>query len=147
MYGANPMSDRKQAMVELKPAMQMTTSVLAVNDRRKGDPIGYGNIYTCEKDTKIAVIAAGYADGYPRHKISTAQVMIHDRLCDIVGRVSMDMITVDVGALETVNVDDEVILFGTSPNANDIADCSETLAYEIFCNVGAHAMRQYLNKA
>jgi alanine racemase len=147
LYGANPLSNRKQAAVELKPVMQMKTSVLAVNQHSKGDVIGYASTYTCNQDMSIAVIAAGYADGYPRHKIDTAQVSIHGQLCNIVGRVSMDMITVDVSALEKVQVDDEVILFGESPQANDIADCSETIAYEIFCNVGAHAKRQYLDKA
>jgi alanine racemase len=146
MYGANPMSNRQEADIDLKPVMEMKTSILAVNAHSKGDLIGYSNAYSCDKDMKIAVIAAGYADGYPRHKVETAQVKIHDRLCDIVGRVSMDMITVDVSALESVNVDDEVTLFGDSPHVNDIADSSETIAYEILCNVGAHASREYLNK-
>ncbi len=146
MYGANPLSNRKRSSVDLRPAMQMKTLILAVNDHRKGDLIGYSNAYSCDKDMKIAVIAAGYADGYPRHKVKTAQVNIHGQPCDIVGRVSMDMITVDVSGLETVSVDDEVILFGDSPEVNDIADCSETIAYEILCNVGAHARREYLNK-
>jgi alanine racemase len=146
MYGANPMSNRMEATIDLKPAMEMKTSILAVNDHKKGDLIGYSNTYSCDKDMKIAVIAAGYADGYPRHKVDRAQVKIHGQLCDIVGRVSMDMITVNVNALENVNVDDEVILFGNSPEVSDIADCSETIAYEILCNVGAHTRREYLNK-
>ena len=145
MYGANPMSNRREVVVDLKPAMQMKTRILAVNDHGKGDLIGYSNAYTCNKDMKIAVIAAGYADGYPRHKTDTARVSINGELCDIVGRVSMDMITVNVTALESANVDDEVTLFGTSPEVNDIADCSETIAYEILCNAGAHARREYLN--
>jgi len=147
LYGVNPLSDRKTNQPGLKPAMQMKTSILAVNRHRKGDVIGYGNTYTCNENMTIAVIAAGYADGYPRHKVDTAQVSIHAQLCSIVGRVSMDLITVDVSALESVHVDDQVILFGESPEANDLADCSETIAHEIFCNVGAHAQREYLNKA
>jgi len=146
LYGANPMSNRSQARVDLKPAMQMTASILAVNDHNKGDLIGYSGTYACNKDMKIAVIAAGYADGYPRHKIDTARVNIHGQPCDIVGSISMDMITVDVSHLETVNIGDEAILFGTSPEANEIADCSETLAYEILCNVGAHTRREYINQ-
>ena len=146
MYGSYPMFNRKQAIFDLRPAMQMKTLILAINHHSKGDFIGYGNAYTCSKEMEIAVIAAGYADGYPRHKITTAQVTIHRQLCDIVGRVSMDMIMVDVSALETVDVGDEVILFGTSPEVNDVADCSETIAYEILCNVGAHARREYTNK-
>lgn len=147
MYGANPMSNRKEKVIDLKPAMQMKTSVLAVNTHKKGNVIGYGSTYTCPQDMTIAVIASGYADGYPRHKIDTAQVNIHGQLCDIVGRVSMDMITVDVSAIDQVEVDDEVTLFGESPDANQLADCSQTIAYEILCNVGAHVKREYINKA
>ncbi|MCH8178015.1 MAG: alanine racemase [Proteobacteria bacterium] len=146
LYGANPLSNRKQAPVDLKPSMQMKTSVLAVKRQKKGDVIGYSNRFTCPKDMKIAVIAAGYADGYPRHNIKTAQVNIHGRLCDNVGRVSMDMITVDVSGIKSVEVGDQVILVGESPEASDLADWSETIAYEIFCNVGAHVRRPYLNK-
>ena len=146
MYGADPMSDRKSSRRELKPAMTMKSSVLAVNSHPAGDRIGYGNTYTCPRDMTIAVIAAGYADGYTRNKVDTAQVSIHGQLCDIVGRVSMDMITVDVSDLEAVNVDDEVILFGDSPHANDIADSSQTIAYEILCNVGAHVKREYIGQ-
>ena len=146
MYGADPMSDRKSNNRELKPAMTMKSSVLAVNSHRAGDQIGYGNTYTCPRDMAIAVIATGYADGYTRNKVDTAQVNIHGQLCDIVGRVSMDMITVDVSHLESVNVDDEVTLFGESPHANEIADSSQTIAYEILCNVGAHVKREYIGQ-
>ena len=144
MYGANPMSNRKEKSVDLKPAMLMKTSVLAVNPHKKGDVIGYSSTYTCPCDMTIAVIAAGYADGYPRHKVDTAQVAIHGQLCDIVGRVSMDMITVDVSNLDRVAVDDEVTLFGETPDANQLADCSQTIVYEILCNVGAHVKREYI---
>ncbi len=144
MYGADPMSDRKVATRELQPVMTMKSLVLAVNRHRKGDLIGYANGYTCKQDMTIAVVACGYADGYPRHKIDTAQVMIRGELCDVIGRVSMDMITVDVSHLNDPGVGDEVTLFGAAPEINDLADCSQTIAYEILCNVGAHARREYL---
>jgi len=144
MYGADPMSDRRIAQRELQPVMTMKSVVLAVNRRRQGDMIGYGNSYTCSDDMMIAVVACGYADGYPRHKIDTAQVIIRGELCDVVGRVSMDMITVDVSHLVDPGVGDEVTLFGAAPDVNDLADCSQTIAYEILCNVGAHAKREYI---
>ena len=144
LYGADPMSDRKQMQRELRPAMVMKSRVLAVNVHQKGDMIGYGNTYTCPADMTIAVVAAGYADGYPRHKVDKAQVEIQGELCDVVGRVSMDMITVDVSHLQDVRIDDEVTLFGTTPDVNDLADCSQTIAYEILCNVGAHVRREYV---
>jgi len=145
LYGANPLSDRYKRVVDLKPAMTMKSRVLAVNPHRKGDLIGYASTYTCPRDMSIAVIAAGYADGYPRHKVETMQVVIRGEFCDLVGRVSMDMITVDVSHLERVEVDDEVILFGDNPDANRLAECSQTIAYEILCNAGAHLRREYVN--
>ena len=146
LYGADPLSDRKQMQRELKPAMVMKSLVLAVNAHQKGDMIGYGNTYTCPCDMTIAVVATGYGDGYPRHKVDNAQVEIQGKLCDVVGRVSMDMITVDVSHLQDVNVDDEVTLFGATPDVNDLADCSQTIAYEILCNVGAHVRREYIGQ-
>ena len=143
LYGADPMSDRKVSRRELQPAMTMKSRVLAVNRHRRGDQIGYGNTFTCDDDMTIAVVACGYADGYPRHKIDTAQVMICGELCDVVGRVSMDMITVDVSHLPQLGVGDDVTLFGGVPDVNDLADCSQTIAYEILCNVGAHAKREF----
>ena len=125
--------------------MTMKSSVMAINQHHGGDVIGYANTYTCPQDMSIAVVAAGYADGYPRHKIDTARVEIHGQLCDIVGRVSMDMITVDVSRLDEVKLDDEVTLFGVLPSINDVADCAQTIAYEILCNVGAHVQREYIN--
>jgi alanine racemase len=145
LYGADPMSDRKLNQRGLRAAMTMKSRVLAVNQHSKGDMIGYGHTYTCPADMTIAVVAAGYADGYPRHKNATAQVAIGGSLCGLVGRVSMDMITVDVSHLAGVQVNDEVTLFGASPDVNDIAEASQTIAYEILCNVGAHVQREYIN--
>ncbi len=144
LYGVDPMSDRKISERELQPAMTMKSTVLAVNRHRQGDQIGYGNTFTCADDMIIAIVACGYADGYPRHKIDTAQVMIGGELCDVVGRVSMDMITVDVSHLPKLGVGDEATLFGVALDINDLADCSQTIAYEILCNVGAHAKREYI---
>lgn len=145
LYGADPMSDRNTALRELRPVMTMKSVVLAVNQHAAGDVIGYAGIYTCPRDMRIAVVATGYADGYPRHKVDTARVSIHGRLCDVVGRVSMDMITVDVSAIDDLGVGHEVTLFGTEPKASDLADCSETIAYEVLCNVGAHVRREYVD--
>ena len=144
LYGADPMSDRDIRRRDLRPAMTMRSVVLAVNKHRAGDRIGYASTYTCTDDMHIAVVATGYADGYPRHKIDTSRVEIGGRLCDVVGRVSMDMLTVDVSSLDSVSVGDAVTLFGESPSVNELADCSQTIAYEILCNVGAHAQREYV---
>ena len=144
LYGADPLSDRKSAARDLKPVMTMKSILLAVNAHRRGDFIGYANTFSCPRDMHIGVVATGYADGYPRHKIDTAQVEIGGEICDVVGRVSMDMITVDLSALPRARVGDEVTLFGARPGVGDLADCSQTIAYEILCNVGAHVRREYV---
>ena len=143
LYGADPMPDRGHAARDLRPVMTMKSRILAINSHHRGDRIGYGSTFTCPQDMTIAVVASGYADGYPRHKIDTAHVNIRGQLCDVVGRVSMDMITVDASALDDLRVGDEVILFGSTPHVNELADCSETIAYEILCNVGGHVHREY----
>ena len=145
LYGADPMSDRDQRARDLKPVMTMKSRILAINPHRQGDVIGYSNTYSCPRDMSIAIIATGYADGFPRHKIDAARVAIGGKLCEIVGRVSMDMITVDVTALDDIQIGDEVTLFGDFPGVNELADCSQTIAYEILCNVGAHVRREYRN--
>ena len=142
LYGIEPLPGQSAT---LKPAMTMKSVVLAVNRRDQGAKIGYANTYTCDHDTPLAVVAAGYADGYPVHKNATVQVLIHNRLCDVVGRVSMDMITVDITGLDDVSIGDEVILFGDSPRVSDLAGSSGTIAYEILCNVGGHLYREYQN--
>ncbi len=144
LFGADPLSDRNAAQRDIKPVMTMKSSVIAVNPHHKGDLIGYANAYTCPHDMRIAVVAAGYGDGYPRHTIETAQGEMQGRLCDIVGRVSMDMTTVDVSHLDEVKAGDEVTLFGAAPQVSRIAECSQTIAYEILCNVGAHVNREYV---
>jgi len=144
LYGVDPMSDRGHTSRELRPVMTMKSKLLAVNPHARGDSIGYGSTYICDRDMTIAVVAAGYADGYPRHKLDIARVEIHGRLCDVVGRVSMDMITVDVSELPSLAVGDEVTLFGVSPGVNELAECSETIAYEVLCNVGAHVRHEFV---
>jgi len=143
LYGSDPMSDHGCTQ-NLKPVMQFSSQVLAINHLKKGQSIGYGGLYHCTEDQTIAVVAAGYADGYPRHMIN-GHVLINAIKADIVGRVSMDMITVNVTNLD-VSAGDEVTLWGASPLANEVAECSETISYELFCHAGCHGKREFINK-
>jgi alanine racemase len=142
LYGSNPMIKPGFAQ-RLKPAMTFKTSVLAVNHLTQGESIGYGSLYTCSQDQVIAVVAAGYADGYPRH-MQGGFVTIEGQSVPIVGRVSMDMVTVDVTGLN-IQPGQEVVLWGDEPLAEDVARYSETISYELFCNAGCHAVREYRN--
>jgi len=118
----------------LKPAMQFESRLLAINERRRGQGIGYGGRFVCPRDMRIGVVAAGYADGYPRH-LQGGQVVVNGRHAPVIGRVSMDMVTIDLEGIDAVT-GDRVILWGQDPLAIDIAEHSETIAYELFCHAG-----------
>jgi alanine racemase len=143
LYGSDPLMDQRYA-ASLKPAMTFSSQVLAINHLKKGQNVGYGKGYICPEDQTIAVVAAGYADGYPRH-LSGGSVSINGQRAPVVGRVSMDMITVNVSDME-VKCGDEVTLWGDSPLAEAIARASETISYELFCHAGCHGKREYINK-
>ncbi|MBT3204171.1 MAG: alanine racemase [Gammaproteobacteria bacterium] len=143
LYGSDPMRDH-QSTQSLKPVMQFTSQILAINHLKKGQSIGYSGLYTCPEDQTIAVVAAGYADGYPRH-LKNGHVVINAKKVSIVGRVSMDMITVNVTGMN-VKAGDEVTLWGANPLANEVADLSETISYELFCHAGCHGKREFINK-
>ena len=143
LYGSDPMNGEDDNP-RLTPVMTFKSQILAVNQCCKGQSIGYGGLFTCEKNETIAVVAAGYADGYPRHLIG-GFVSVNGERAEIVGRVSMDMITIKVTGM-SVAVGDEVILWGSAPTANEIARCSETISYELFCHAGCHGKREYINQ-
>ncbi len=144
LYGSDPLL-RQQYTDQLHPAMTFKSQILAINHLHKGQTVGYGGLYTCDRDQTIAVVAAGYADGYPRH-LQNGSVLVNGQLVPVVGRVSMDMITIDVTGIE-VRAGDEVTLWGRQPLAEDIARLSETISYELFCHAGCHGKREYLNQS
>lgn len=143
LYGSEPMQRLTHGEV-LQPVMTFRAPVLAINPRQKGERIGYGGLYRCPADSLIAVIGVGYADGYPRH-LQGGYVVINGQRAAVVGRVSMDMITIDVTDLKAA-VGDEVILWGSEPLASEIARLSETIAYELFCHAGCHGRKTYVGR-
>ncbi len=101
--------------------MTLRTEVIAVKTGRRGETVGYGGSWTAQRDTRMAVMAAGYGDGYPRSAASGAPVQIGGRRAPLIGRVSMDMITVDVTDLPAVSVGDPVVLWGSEVPVEEIA--------------------------
>ncbi len=132
LYGASPFHDKHS---ELKPVMKLSAPVISINKVAKGESIGYGATWTSDKDSKIAVIGIGYGDGYPRHAPSGTPVLINQKLCTLVGRVSMDLITVDVTDV-AIQLGDEAILWGVDElSAEVIAKHANTISYELFTGV------------
>lgn len=135
LYGISPMAERTGKSFGLKPVMTMTSSLIAVREAKKGESIGYGARWTAERDTKLGVVAIGYGDGYPRVAPNGTPVLVNGRRVTIAGRVSMDMLTVDLGPEATDRVGDEVILWGEDLPVEEIAQHVGTIGYELVTNL------------
>jgi len=147
LYGASPFDDLNP-VASLHPAMSFGAPVIAVRTIRQGESVGYGGIWTADKDSTIAVIAAGYADGYPREIAQGAPVLINGVRYPLVGRVSMDMICVQLATSYSnqaplVKVGDRAILWGDDLPVEEIADKAGTIPYTLLCGVSARVNRQH----
>ncbi|WP_028114390.1 alanine racemase [Ferrimonas kyonanensis] len=143
LYGGSPMIAGRPQDFQLQPVMTMKTAVLAVRELKAGEPVGYGQSWRSGRDTRLAVIAMGYGDGYPRHAVSGTPVLINGRRFPLAGRVSMDMMTVDIGDAE-VSVGDPVVLWGRGLPVEEIAECATTIPYELLCSTTARVQYQYV---
>jgi alanine racemase len=134
LYGVSPFSSINE---QLKPVMQLSAPVLGVKVVKKGGSVGYSENWTAEKNTNIAIIGIGYGDGYPRHAKNGTPVLINDTLCTLVGRVSMDLICVNIGDLK-VNIGDKAILWGDDKlRVESVAFYSDTIGYELLTSVSS----------
>jgi alanine racemase len=135
LYGSSPFPDRSAEDLDLRPVMTLESELIAVRDLRPGDHVGYGNIFTATGPMRIGVVAAGYADGYPRHAGTGTPVLVGGRRSRTVGRVSMDKLCVDLTGLDGVGVGTPVTLWGSGLPADEVAAAAGTISYELFCAV------------
>ncbi len=135
LYGSSPLPGRTATELDLKPAMQFETRLVAVQQLAKGDAVGYGSTWQCPEAMPVGVVAAGYGDGYPRHAPSGTPVWINDRLCPIVGRVSMDSLCVDLRGVDSGH-GDRVVLWGRELPVDTVASHAGTISYEVLCHAG-----------
>jgi alanine racemase len=136
LYGSSPLQGETAASLGLEPVMTLTSRLIAVNNLRKGDSVGYGAEWTCPEDMPVGVVACGYGDGYPRHAKEGTPVLVNGQRVPLIGRVSMDMLTVDLRGIKA-QLGDEVVLWGDGLPADEVADSVGTIAYELFCHVTA----------
>jgi alanine racemase len=125
---------------DLQPAMTLRSRLIAVQQLQPGDTVGYGSSYTASQPQRIGVVACGYADGYPRHCGTGSPVLVDGVRCGTVGRVSMDMLAVDLNGLPGAGVGSEVTLWGHGPGGtllpiDDVAAAAATIGYELMCAV------------
>lgn len=134
LYGVPPQLGGSAQQLDLRPAMTLKSKLISVKRLPVGSPIGYGSRYTLDADSRIGVISCGYADGYPRHAPSGTPVLINGMFVPLIGRVSMDLITVDLGDVKA-EVGDDVVLWGADNPIEVIAEMSGTIAYELICGI------------
>lgn len=137
LYGASPFVDGLAAEEGLRPAMTLSTRLIAVKRLNKGEPVGYGSSWNCPEDMAMGVAAIGYGDGYPRHAPSGTPVLVNGREAALVGRVSMDMICIDLRRHPEARVGDPVVLWGHGLPIEIIARAARTIPYTLMCAVTA----------
>lgn len=135
LYGASPFAGRYGAEHQLQPVMELTSTLIAIHTVAKGSRIGYGGTWTCPEDMRIGVVGIGYGDGYPRHAQNGTPVLVNNRPCPLAGRVSMDMITVDLRAQPEAKVGDPVLLWGSGLPVETVAEYSGTTGYELLTRI------------
>ena len=146
LYGATPFDDL-QPIDALHPAMTFSAPIISVRTVKKGEAVGYGGTWQADQDTNVVVIAAGYADGYPRELENGTPVLINGQRRELVGRVSMDMICVKLHPGDVVEAGDRAILWGEGLPVEEIAQSAGTIAYTLLTGIGARVPRTYRDDA
>ena len=135
LYGATPFEQTQALAAQLKPVMTLQSKIISVRELPTGEPVGYAARFVAERPTRVGVVAMGYADGYPRHAPTGTPVAVDGQLTRIIGRVSMDMLTVDLTDLPQAGLGSRVELWGAQVLASDVATQAQTIPYQIFCNL------------
>ncbi|MFZ1325386.1 MAG: alanine racemase, partial [Candidatus Contendobacter sp.] len=135
LYGCSPFQQGDGAEQGLHPVMTLTSRLIAIQHYAAGEPVGYGGSWRCPQASRIGVVAIGYGDGYPRHAPSGTPVLVNGQRAALVGRVSMDMMTVDLTELPQAQIGDPVVLWGRGLPVEEIAHQAGSITYELFCKV------------
>lgn len=146
LYGVSPFAADQGPLRGLRPVMRFATRVVALNQYQAGECIGYGGTFRCPEPMTVAVLRAGYGDGYPRHAPTGTPVLIRGRRLPLIGRVSMDLITVDARDCPAIAVGDEAVLWGAELPVEIIADWASTIAYELLCGVTARVRMYHVER-
>jgi alanine racemase len=144
LYGVSPFDDKTATDLGLKPVMQLKSVITSIQQISKGDQVGYGGDWTASGGQTVGIVSIGYGDGYSRHLSGVGQVLINGKHAQVVGRVSMDMICIDLDDRSDVNIGDEVVLWGDEQLPIElVAKQANTIPYELMCQVSGRVKRQY----
>lgn len=150
LFGVSPIENTTAGKFNLKPVMTIKTNVIAVKNVKEGETIGYSQAYTAENDMKVAIIGIGYGDGFPWSLSCDAFVKLNNQKASIVGKVSMDMLAIDVTNLKNTLVGDSVLIWGHDCDGQlpleVLADYASTIPYVLLCQLTSRVKYQYVNK-
>jgi alanine racemase len=136
LYGSSPFSDKSGASFDLRPAMTLSAELISEHVIEKGAGVGYGHTFVAPEPMRIGVVACGYADGYPRHAATGTPITVHGAPSRVLGRVSMDMLMVDITHIPQAGIGSRAVLWGDGgPSVDEVASASGTLGYELLCAV------------
>ncbi|MCC7483476.1 MAG: alanine racemase [Burkholderiales bacterium] len=131
LYGCSPFAEATGAELGLRPAMTLTSGVIAVQRLERGDTVGYGGLFTAERATRVGVVACGYADGYPRHAPTGTPIVIAGTLTRTLGRVSMDMLCADLTDIPGAGPGSPAVLWGAGLPVERVAAAAGTIGYQL----------------
>lgn len=137
LYGASPFAESSAQQSGLQPVMTLSSRIIAMQHLRTGDEVGYGGLFRADHAMRIGVVACGYADGYPRHAPSGTPICIDGQVAHTIGRVSMDMLCVDLTELPQAGVGSRVVLWGEQMPIEQVARAAGTVSYELMCALAA----------
>jgi len=135
LYGSSPFLDKTAEQLGLQPVMSLQAKLIAINKLSKGQHVGYGDSWTCPEDMRVGIVNIGYGDGYPRHASTGTPLAVKGQPTQLVGRVSMDSIAVDLRGINA-ECGDLVELWGKYISVDEVAKSAGTISYELLCNVG-----------
>jgi alanine racemase len=142
LYGASPFLDKIGTDLGLLPVMRLESQLIAVQTVRKDEGLGYGHAFVAERDMKVGIVACGYADGYPRHAPTGTPVLVGGQLSRTLGRVSMDMLCVDLTPVPGAHVGSPVVLWGEGLPVEHVAVAAGTIAYELLTAIAPRVRRE-----
>jgi alanine racemase len=138
LYGASPFAHEGGGEISaqqlgLRPAMTLGSRIIATQELRAGDEVGYGAVFRAEHAMRIGIVACGYADGYPRHAPNGTPILVEGQRTSTLGRVSMDMLYVDLSKLPQAGVGSSVVMWGEGMPVEEVARAAATVSYELMC--------------
>ena len=141
LYGSSPFSDQSAADLNLRPVMTLSSRIIAIQDLKSGDRVGYHGLFQADRSMRIGIVACGYADGYPRHAPTNTPVLVNNQPTRLLGRVSMDMLAVDLTEILNAELNSPVILWGKEIAVDEIAHQACTISYELLCALSPRVER------